>query len=179
MREEMAEEGLTLVIGGARSGKSGFALSLAEDASVRGPRVYLATASALDDEMRARIKRHREERSPLWTTVEEPTDPASVLGAYGPGGVVLIDCLTLWVTNLMEAGLGDGDIMERVDELARLSSEQGSAVIAVSNEVGCGIMPVNAMARRFGDLSGFMNQRMARAATRVYRLTAGLAVRLK
>jgi len=175
----MAEEGLTLVIGGARSGKSGFALRLGEEASVRGPRVYLATASALDDEMRARIERHRSERGPLWTTVEEPADLAGALGSCGPGAVVLIDCLTLWVTNLMEAGLGDDEIMERVDEVARLSSGQGPAVIAVSNEVGCGIMPVNAMARRFGDLSGFMNQRIARAASKVYRLTAGLASRLK
>ncbi len=171
-------QGLTLVIGGARSGKSGFGLRLAEGVGVEETLVYLATAQGLDDEMQARIRRHQEDRGPRWTTVEEPLDVARII-AEARAGVVLVDCLTLWLTNLMEDGLEDREIMARAEELAEAASLAGAPIIAVTNEVGCGVMPVNALARRFCDLSGFLNQRMAERAKRVFHLTAGIAVRIK
>jgi len=179
MEEGLLICGLTLVLGGVRSGKSGFARSLAETAGVTGRRVYLATAQALDDEMRQRIRRHQEERGPNWTTIEEPLEPSRVVSSMSAGDLVLMDCLTLYLTNLMGQELGDDEILKRVDGLSSAIIESGAAVIVVSNEVGGGVMPVNAMARRFSDLSGLMNQHMASAADRVYLLTAGLPRRLK
>jgi len=171
-------KGFILVLGGVRSGKSDYARNLCEAAEgVR--RVYLATATALDSEMELRIKRHKKERGREWATIEEPVDVAKSLSAIQQGSVILIDCLTLWLTNLMGLGLGDDEILKRVDTLAAAISESTSMVVAVSNEVGRGIMPVNAMARRFADISGFMNQRMAAYADEVFLMTAGLSARLK
>ncbi len=179
MEEGLSRGGFTLVLGGVRSGKSAFARRLSEGTPCGGRRVYLATAGAGDEEMRRRIERHRKERGPGWTTVEEPVELAGAVAAFETGDVVLVDCLTLYLSNLMGLGRGDDDILRRVDALGRAMAESRAALTVVSNEVGGGITPVNATARRFADLSGLMNQRMAGAAGRVFLITAGIPARLK
>lgn len=167
--------GLTLVLGGARSGKSAYALKLGE--SLAGPRVYLATGQAGDAEMALRIDRHKEERGDGWKTVEEPKEVVPIIEKSD--GVVLIDCLTLWISNLLFAGLGDGEIIKMAESLALASSSTGARVIAVSNEVGLGIVPDNALARRFRDLSGATNRLMAERATEVWFVAAGIPLKMK
>jgi len=169
--------GFTLVLGGVRSGKSSFARTLCEAAD--GSAVFIATATPLDVEMEKRIVRHRQERGERWSTLEEPLEVAGCLTSIKSGSVVLVDCLTLWLTNLMELGLDDEVILSRVQDLAAAMRDCAAAVVAVSNDVGGGITPVNALARRFADLSGLMNQSMAACAEDVYFITAGLPARLK
>lgn len=174
----MAE--ITLILGGAKSGKSTLALRLAEEKPPR--RVFLATARALDQEMEQRIQRHQAERGPGWRVIEEPEDLAGALGLLNPEGdtVVLIDCLTLWFSNLLAGrGLDQEEIMTRVEDLAQAALACPVPVIMVSNEVGQGVVPENALARRFIDLAGTAHQRLARRAGRVFFVTAGLAQRLK
>lgn len=167
--------GLTLVLGGARSGKSAFALKLGE--AMAGPRVYLATGQAGDAEMTLRIGRHKEERGDGWQTIEEPRDIVAEVDKAE--GVLLIDCLTLWISNLLFASLDDGEIIKRAESLALASSSTGAKVIAVSNEVGLGIVPDNALARRFRDLSGAANRLMAGRATEVWFVAAGIPLKMK
>lgn len=167
--------GLTLVLGGARSGKSAFALKLG--GALAGPKVYLATGQAGDEEMALRIGRHREERGDGWHTIEEPRDIVPIIDRAE--GVLLLDCLTLWISNLLFAGLDDKEIIKRADALALASSSAGARVIAVSNEVGLGIVPENALARRFRDLSGAANRLMAERATEVWFVAAGIPLKMK
>ena len=166
---------VTLVLGGARSGKSRFAEALV--AAHVGRRVYLATAEAKDSEMAARIREHRARRGVAWVTVEEPLDLVAALSRErGGGSAVLVDCLTLWISNLMSAGRDvPGEATRLVDSLPRL----GAPVVVVANEVGLGIVPDNALARRFRDEAGRLNQAVAAAAQRVYFLAAGLPMILK
>lgn len=164
------------VMGGARSGKSAFALKLAEGRP--GPRRYIATAAPLDTEMAERIARHKGERGENWETIEEPRSVASKLSGL-KGGVALIDCLTLWVTNLMEAGLDDVAIEAEAALLFEAAAKSDIDVIAVSNEAGLGIVPDNALARRFRDLSGTVNRLAAGAAAEVFFLVAGLPMKMK
>ncbi len=164
------DPGLVLLLGGARSGKSRLAQRLA------GPFATLvATAEARDEEMRARIRRHQAERPPSWETLEEPLD---LLGALERARhpVVVVDCLTLWVSNLMEHGLDPLQEASRFLEGVKASQKR---VIAVSNEVGLGIVPQNPLARRYRDLLGEVNARLAEAAQEVYLLVAGQALALK
>jgi Adenosyl cobinamide kinase/adenosyl cobinamide phosphate guanylyltransferase len=165
----------TLVLGGARSGKSAFAEKLAEAASPS--RIYLATGTAGDGEMAARIAHHRARRGAGWRTVEEPLDLAGALAKADHERVpVIVDCLTLWVTNLM---LGGHDVDTATQKLCdTLAGLEGPAII-VSNEVGLGIVPDNAMAREFRDHAGRVNQRVAAAADRVYFIAAGLPLKMK
>ncbi|MEK9672173.1 MAG: bifunctional adenosylcobinamide kinase/adenosylcobinamide-phosphate guanylyltransferase [Rhodospirillaceae bacterium] len=166
---------LTLILGGQRSGKSQLAERLIEDAAGGG--VYIATAEAADGEMQARIDAHRARRGAGWRTVEEPVDPlAAVLEHAGPNTPVLIDCLTLWLSNLMAAGR---DVPAAVDALAAGLGDSPGPVVIVSNEVGLGVIPMNAMAREFADHAGRANQRLARAADRVLLSLAGLYIALK
>jgi adenosylcobinamide kinase/adenosylcobinamide-phosphate guanylyltransferase len=166
---------LTLVLGGARSGKSRHAEQLAL-ASGRAP-VYLATAQALDDEMARRIVVHRARRGPAWRTVEEPLDLVGALQREcAPERIVLVDCLTMWLTNLMVAGRPVEAESARL--LEALSGLPGPTVL-VSNEVGQGIVPDNAMARQFVDHAGFLHQGIALQADAVVFMTAGLPHRLK
>jgi adenosylcobinamide kinase/adenosylcobinamide-phosphate guanylyltransferase len=159
---------LVLVTGGARSGKSAFALARAQGG------LYIATAEAGDDEMRERIARHRQERGPGWQTLEAPMDPAAVLPA---SGVVVIDCLTLWISNLMLAGRDDAAIYAAAADLA--SKSVRCTTYAVTNEVGLGIVPEHPMARRFRDLAGRVNQTFAAAAGEVWLLVCGQPLRIK
>jgi adenosylcobinamide kinase / adenosylcobinamide-phosphate guanylyltransferase len=165
---------LTLVIGGARSGKSTLAERLTRGTG--RPRRYIATAEAWDEEMRARIVAHQGQRGADWTTVEAPLDLGSALGASAADEVVLVDCATLWLTNHM---LADHDLeLEGTRLLAALSSCPAPVVI-VSNEVGWGIVPDNALARRFRDAQGRLNQRLATQAGLVVAVMAGLPMVLK
>ena len=166
---------ITLVLGGARSGKSRFAQAVAEDEI--GKLIYIATAQAFDVEMTARIARHRSDRGPRWLTVEHPTELSATISAHqGAGKTILVDCLTLWLSNLM---LGDHDITATVSGLIASLKTASSKVILVSNEVGQGIVPDNELARRFRDEAGWLNQAVAHAATDVWFVTAGLPQRLK
>jgi adenosylcobinamide kinase/adenosylcobinamide-phosphate guanylyltransferase len=163
----------TIVLGGARSGKSRHAEAIITE--FPPPWVYLATAQALDDEMSARIALHRARRREGWITEEEPIDLARVLAASGPRPV-LVDCLTIWLSNLMLGGHDIDVAMAAVD--AALERRRAPTVL-VSNEVGQGIVPDNALAREFRDAAGEMNQHFAAHADQVFFLVAGLPMRLK
>ncbi len=166
---------VTLVLGGARSGKSRHAEALVE--SQPGACVYLATAQAGDGEMAARIAAHRARRAARWTTVEEPLDLAAALGqACGPDRAVLVDCLTLWLSNLLGAGRPVAAEFEGL--LAALPGLAGP-VVFVPNEVGQGVVPEGALARAFVDHAGRLHQDLAAAAQRVVFMTAGLPRELK
>ena len=165
----------TLVLGGARSGKSRHAEALA--AGRAGPLVYIASAEALDAEMAARIGRHRARRDGRWVNVEAPLEVADAVAAHDrPGGFILFDCVTLWLANLMAAGRdpeGETELLcERIGELS-------GDLVVVSNEVGSGIVPDNALARAFRDAAGLANQRLAQACDRVVLVAAGLPLVLK
>ncbi len=165
---------LIFVTGGARSGKSRFALARATE--IGGEDVtFIATAQALDAEMRERIATHRFERNPRWQTVEEPVNLSAALeGAIHE--VVVLDCLSLWVSNLMLAGLKEAAILE---EATQVFSSQGKRLIVVSNEVGFGIVPDNALARTYRDVLGRVNQTFAAVASEAHLLVSGLPLRLK
>lgn len=163
---------MTLVLGGARSGKSAHAERLIE--SCPGPWLYLATAQAFDDEMVARIALHRARRGGPWRTRDVPVAlPEALSEADGP---VLVDCLTLWLTNLMLAGTDVGEAVERL--VAACAAAPGPLVL-VGNEVGLGIVPDNALARRFRDEAGRLHQRLAAIADRVVLTVAGLPLTVK
>ncbi len=166
---------LTLVLGGARSGKSRYAEGLVT--ARPQPWIYAATAQAWDDEMRDRIARHRHERGPGWITVEEPLDlPAVIRQHAAPGATLLVDCLTLWLSNLLGAGR---DVEAASDELLAALAAARGAVVLVSNEVGLGIVPDNALARAFRDHAGRLHQRVAVVAHRVVFMVAGLPLLVK
>ncbi|MDB5597611.1 MAG: cobP [Hyphomicrobiales bacterium] len=164
-----------LVLGGARSGKSSFAQGLAEGSGLA--RMLVATAVAGDEEMRHRIEQHRAGRGPSWQLVEEPLDLVAVVRKEAtPEHIVLIDCLTLWLSNLMCAGLDAAHEGRRLADSVPLLK---GPVIFVSNEVGFGIVPDNAMARGFRDLQGRLNQQLAQACDRVVLVVAGCPLQIK
>jgi adenosylcobinamide kinase/adenosylcobinamide-phosphate guanylyltransferase len=164
-----------LVLGGARSGKSRFAQVRAE--ALTGELVYLATAQAFDQEMRERIALHRADRSTRWSTIEVPLELAEAIAAYSrPETVMLVDCLTLWASNLI---LAERDTVAAMDGLVRAISSARGTFILVSNEVGLSIVPDNALARRFRDVAGRINQEMAAAVDEVVMMFAGLPLVLK
>lgn len=164
-----------LVLGGARSGKSRFAESLIKGSP--RPWIYLATGEGHDAEMAARIRHHRERRGEGWRTVEEPLDlVAGLHRGAGEGRAILVDCLTLWLSNLMAAGR---DVAEETERLVAALPQLSAPVVFVSNEVGLGIVPDNALARAFRDEAGRVNQTIAAAANRVYFIAAGLPLVMK
>jgi adenosylcobinamide kinase/adenosylcobinamide-phosphate guanylyltransferase len=175
---------LTLVLGGMRSGKSRFAEDLAR---ATPPVVYLATAVPGDEEMSRRVALHQERRAkyrPAWRCVEEPWNVARAVHSHGKNGCLLLECVTLWITNLLlglsgRAGLSDADILVEVDGLVKVAATVPCRVVIVSSEVGCGIVPVPALARRFGNLLGEANQRLAAAAVEVHVCLAGIPLRIK
>jgi adenosylcobinamide kinase/adenosylcobinamide-phosphate guanylyltransferase len=166
-----------LVSGGARSGKSAYALARA--AVLPAPRVFVATATAGDGEMAARIAAHRRERGAAFTTIEEALAPAGVLaGLEGATGVAVVDCVTLWIANLL-ARHDDPAVAAAITTLADTIARRGFPVVVVTNEVGWGIVPFDAETRRFRDLLGLANQRLASAADEVVLMVAGIPVAVK
>jgi adenosylcobinamide kinase/adenosylcobinamide-phosphate guanylyltransferase len=165
---------LTLVLGGARSGKSSYAESLLSAAEER---LYVATAQAEDGEMGLRIRQHQARRGANWLTVEEPLDLVGALSNHSqPNRPALVDCLTLWLTNLM---LGHAQVEKEIDRLLRALPEFSGPVVFVANEVGLGIVPDNALARLFRDHAGRLNQQLAARCQRVVFVAAGLPLLLK
>ena len=165
---------ITLVLGGAASGKSVFAETLAIQTGK--PRIYLATSQALDDEMQAKIDRHIAQRGPGWTTIEAPVDIKPALANLTGDQVCLIDCATLWLSNQIMAG---HDIMAEQTALLAALPTCPASIIIVSNEVGHGIVPDNAMARKFREMQGRLNIALATQADQVFQVTAGLPNLLK
>ena len=159
---------VTFVLGGARSGKSRYAEGLI--AAAPPPWIYVATAEALDEEMRQRIAEHRARRGDGWRTVEAPCDLAEALAGLPPTAAVLIDCVTLWLSNLL---LAEADTDAEIDRLEAALAQMQGTVVLVANEVGCGIVPDNALARRFRDLQGRANQRLAARADHLVLMVAG------
>lgn len=168
--------GLTLLLGGARSGKSRSAVHLA--ASWDGPVVVVATGEPRDEEMAARIARHRAERPPEWATVEEPIDLQAAIEAVPAEAATIVDCLTLWISNLMERRIDDDEVERRARDSARVAAARPAPTIAVSNEVGWGIVPMHPVSRRYRDLLGLANQAWAAQADRVLLMVAGRALPL-
>jgi adenosyl cobinamide kinase/adenosyl cobinamide phosphate guanylyltransferase len=162
---------LTLLVGGARSGKSKLGASLV--AEWDGPAGVIATAEALDPEMVERIENHRRSRPSDWRVIEEPIDLEGALAAFDSGTAVLIDCLTLWVSNLMGQDLEPRDIERRAEAVAAVAAARPAPTVVVSNEVGSGIVPMNEMARQYRDLLGAVNAIWADAAGRVLLTVAG------
>ncbi len=166
--------GFVLVLGGARSGKSDLARRLASESA--RPVSFIATASPGDEEMAERIARHREERPAGWTTVEEPLELLEAIGSALRGDFVVVDCLTLWVSNLLGAGRDGGEIRSLGESVAdAMSSRDG---VVVSNEVGLGIVPANALARVFRDTLGAVNRSFAARADRSVLMVAGRTLEL-
>ena len=173
MAPQVELQGSILVLGGAASGKSQFAEQLFAGADA----IYVATAEAIDEEMRARIERHRARRGAAWTTIEEPLDITGAVQANGETGApMLIDCLTIWLANLMHQ---DRNPETEINALCRALGDARFPVVLVSGDVGGGIVPENALARSYQDASGRMNQQVAAAADRVYLVTAGIPQILK
>ncbi|MBS3779787.1 MAG: bifunctional adenosylcobinamide kinase/adenosylcobinamide-phosphate guanylyltransferase [Desulfovermiculus sp.] len=170
---------LTFILGGCRSGKSRHALELAEQSGVQD-KFFLATCQAFDPEMQDRIAKHRSERGPGWTTLEEPLNiPVLLERTSCSSSLILLDCLTLWVSNLLMEDKDEAWIHAQLDSLEQGLQAAPGPVLVVSNEVGQGIVPDNPMARRFRDLVGWMNQRVAAKANRVVWMVAGLPMRVK
>ena len=164
-----------LVLGGARSGKSRYAQAMAE--ATEGRLIFIATAQPFDPEMTARIDRHRADRDDRWLTCEAPIDLAEAIADNdGADSVMLVDCLTLWTSNLL---LADRDIGGAVGKLVDVIHAMRGKLVLVANEVGWGIVPDNALARRFRDEAGLINQTVAAAASQVDLVVAGLPMRLK
>lgn len=166
---------ITFIIGGARSGKSRFAL---EKASLHsGKKAYIATAQALDNEMKERIEKHKKERSEEWITIEEPLNiTALIKNIHTQYDVILIDCLTLWLSNLM---LGNKGIETEIETFCSSLSTVQCSLFTVSNEVGMGIVPDNELSRKFRDMTGYLNQKVAGIANEVYSVTAGIPLKIK
>jgi adenosylcobinamide kinase / adenosylcobinamide-phosphate guanylyltransferase len=168
---------LTLLLGGARSGKSALAVRAA--GAWAGLVEVVVTAEARDAEMAARIERHRAARPAGWRTVEAPLQLEAALREAAPGALVIIDCLTLWVSNLLELGTDDAALERRAQEAAALAASRAAPTLAISNEVGSGIVPSLALARRYRDLLGQVNATWAAAADHALLLVAGRALPLQ
>ncbi len=167
-----------LVTGGCRSGKSKHALALGN--RFPGKKIYIATAEALDSEMKTRIALHKEERDPSWTTIEEPQDPASAIKSIdSDNSIILLDCLSIWVANLLLADRKREDILEQTKILAEMSLKSQASVIIVTNEVGAGIVPDNKLAREYRDIIGEANQIIASHFDEVAHCVSGIPVTIK
>jgi adenosylcobinamide kinase/adenosylcobinamide-phosphate guanylyltransferase len=170
---------VVLVTGGARSGKSGFSESRLAALAPGGPWLYVATAERRDDEeMAVRIARHQARRGAAWRTVEAPRDVAGALAAPAAAGV-LVDCITLWLTNLLLDGGSDEALLAAAEALGAAARACPVPVVLVTNEVGAGIVPEHPLGRRFRDLAGLVNQRLAAAADEVVLVACGLPLRLR
>jgi len=173
----MTKNSLTLVTGGARSGKSAFALELA---APYDRRVFIATAQAMDPEMKERIRRHQEERKGRFATIEAPLDLAGAVSRIPEDtGVTIIDCITVWLGNLMHHQNIDCEDAPPVAALLNAVAAPPCDLVIVTNEVGLGLVPPDAMSRRFRDLAGFLNRKIAETADEAYLVACGLPLRLK
>ena len=167
------------VIGGCRSGKSKHALQIAEDMP-GGRKIYMATCVPQDDEMKQRVVKHQSERSENWTTVEAPLLlPESILEHSTKADVVLVDCLTLWLSNLLMETIDDAKLEGMISQLTDALKNAACPIILVSNEVGTGIVPENKLARQYRDLIGLVNQSVAQTANKVFWVVAGIPVTVK
>lgn len=165
----------TFILGGARSGKSKFAEGLILKSGLKP--IYIATGRAFDDEMVSRIETHQDRRGDEWETVEEPLALVDALRqASFPGRIILVDCLTLWITNLMMA---EANAIHECAGLVQFLQEATVPIVIVSNETGMGVMPMNKMAREFNDIAGSVHQEIASVCDTAYLVTAGLPQRLK
>ena len=174
----MTDTDKIFVLGGCRSGKSSHALQLAEGMGPR--RVFVATCVPHDDEMQARVDCHRRERCDTWNTLEIPVNLAEAIRTHSPAAdVMLVDCLTLWLNNLLMQTQDTQQILQRIDDLAEAVKKAPHAVILVSNEVGAGIVPENRLSRIYRDLAGWTNQAIAAACERVIWTIAGIPVTIK
>lgn len=172
-----ARSRIILVLGGASSGKSEVALELAGS---REPRAFVATGQGLDDEMAARIARHQATRSADWETVEEPLEVESWFAKQGPRyRTILLDCVTLWLSNLVGTGLKESIILVRTETLLQRMRTTTARVVIVSNELGFGLVPAEPETRSFRDLAGRVNQRIAAGADEVHLVVSGVSLRLK
>jgi adenosylcobinamide kinase/adenosylcobinamide-phosphate guanylyltransferase len=169
--------GLSVLLGGARSGKSELSSRLATTSG--RPVVVVATGEARDEEMEERIRRHRAARPSHWETVEAPLVLREAFDNLDPEAFVVLDCLTLWVSNAIEAGLVDDEIVDEAREIATVLAIRDAPSVAVSNEVGLGIVPLNALARRYRDTLGRVNAAFVSAADRAYLVVAGKALPLE
>jgi len=168
---------LTLLLGGARSGKSALAVRLASTSG--RPVVVVATAEARDEEMAERIRRHREERPVDWSTIEEPLDLHEAIGGLHDDAFVILDCLSLWVSNAIESGVSDDEIVEQARAVAATLAARQAPAVTVTNEVGLGIVPANELARRYRDILGRVNVTFVEAADAAYFVIAGKALPLE
>ncbi len=169
---------LIFITGGCRSGKSIFALEYAN--RYFNKKLYLATLEVLDEEMRQRVEEHRRMRGKEWITVEEPINVIEKIEQYQDQmEVILLDCITLWLSNLMLKWNDDIKIMNEIDRFTDVAKQVQSSLILVSNEVGMGIVPADPLGRRFRDLSGMVNQRIASVAERVIFMVSGIPIFLK
>jgi len=174
----MTDSNKVLILGGCRSGKSAHALQLAESMGPR--RVFVATCVPHDEEMQRRVDRHQIERGDSWTTREVPMDLAGTIRSIGSSAdVMLVDCLTLWLSNLLMENNDEDRIRKAIRDLAEAVDSAACGVILVSNEVGAGIVPENRLARHYRDLAGWTNQAMAAACDRVIWTVAGIPVTIK
>ncbi len=165
---------VTLILGGAASGKSAYAENLC--ISSGKPKAYWATSQVLDDEMRAKVDKHLKQRGPGWKTFEEPFDAASVLGLLSADQICLVDCATMWLTNHLLAG---HDLEAETEALLQAIDACAAELVIVTNETGLGIVPENALARRFREAQGRLNIALAARADTVVQVTAGLPLVLK
>jgi len=169
---------MILITGGCRSGKSRFALDYANQHFSK--KIYLATCEALDEEMAQRIEHHKKMRSPEWQTIEEPIEIVNKITRYGDeADVILLDCITLWLSNLLMRRKDDPEIMEEISRFIATIKEKQTSLILVSNEVGLGIVPVDPLGRRFRDLSGTANQKIAEVVNTVILMVSGIPIFLK
>ena len=173
--QENQARGLTLLLGGARSGKSSLAVELASKSTK--PVFFIATAQALDDDMRDRIDKHKAER-PGWSTIEEPLDLCSAIKKCPDQSFVIIDCLTLWVSNMLLASNTEASMRTASTRALGAIAQRTGSTIAISNEVGLGIVPDNSLARQYRDILGRTNQQWARASATSLFLVAGKAIQL-
>lgn len=168
---------IIFIVGGARSGKSSFALKEAQ--KIEGRKVYIATSEALDEEMVKRIERHKKERGNDWDTCEEPLQISEAIGRLADNNrAIVLDCLTMWLSNAMHR---DVDIAHETEKLLNMlrRKKQDSHIYIVSNEVGTGIVPENKLAREFRDLAGIINQKVAKASDEVFMVVAGIPIKIK
>jgi adenosylcobinamide kinase/adenosylcobinamide-phosphate guanylyltransferase len=172
---------IIFVSGGCRSGKSRHALELADGMS-KNKKIFIATCQPHDEEMRQRVARHQQDRGKDWITLEVPVDlPEAITQNGSRGDVILVDCLTLWISNLLTKTpkISEDDLIGSVENLTRNLQTANCPVILVSNEVGTGIVPEHQLARQFRDVMGLTNQRVAACADRVIWMVAGIAVNIK